>query len=158
LFKNTEVKRIQEAPYQFLQDTTLNGTYFFVDGTLNFGQEEFNELLKFVDRGNDIFMSTNGVRIDTFNLSTRQLATNVFKEYTYYKLLNKSLDTTEISFDRKTNNLFFNKIDTLKTTALGKLIIKNSDSVKETEGINFIKYKHGKGHFYFHTFPQAFTN
>lgn len=158
LFKNTEVKRIQQAPYQFLQDTTLNGTYFFVDGTLNFGQEEFDELLKFVDRGNDIFMSTNGVRIDTFNLATKQLVTNAFKEQTYYKLLNKSLDTTEIFFDRKTSNLYFYKIDTLKTTVLGKLILKNSDSVKETEGTNFIKYQHGKGNFYFHIFPQAFTN
>ena len=158
LFKDTEVRIINKVPYQFLKDTTLKGTYFFVNGTLNFGKEEFNEILKFVERGNDVFMSTNGASIDTLHLQTKQLATNVFKERSFYQLLNKHLDTTEITFDRKTSNIVFSEIDTLKTTVLGKLIIKNSDSIKEAEGINFIKYTHGKGKFYFHTFPLAFTN
>lgn len=158
LFKNTEVRKIKQAPFEFLKDTTLTGTYFFVDGALNFGKEEFYKLLKFVERGNEVFISTNAVTIDTLGLDTKQLTTSTFKEYSYYKLLNKYLDTTEIPFDKKTSNSFFYKIDTLKTTALGKLIIKDKDSVKVEEGINFIKYNHGKGVFYLHTFPQVFTN
>ncbi|WP_347175049.1 DUF4350 domain-containing protein [Polaribacter uvawellassae] len=158
LFKETEIKTITEPPYQFLKDTTQNGTYFFVDGALNFGEVEFEELLKFVARGNEVFMSTNGANIDTLNLKTKQLATSFFKEESFYKLLNKNLDTTEYMFDRKNSNIVFSEIDTLKTTVLGKLIIKDSDSIKGAEGINFIKYKHGRGQFYFHTFPLAFTN
>ncbi|MFN0729493.1 DUF4350 domain-containing protein [Polaribacter gochangensis] len=158
LFKDTEFKTITEPPYQFLKDTTQKGTYFFVDGTLNFGKVEFEELLQFVARGNEVFMSTNGVNIDTLNLKTKQLATHFFKEASFYKLLNKNLDTTEYKFDRKNSNLVFSEIDTLKTTVLGKLIIKDSDSIKGAEGVNFIKYKYGKGQFYFHTFPLAFTN
>jgi hypothetical protein len=158
LFRGTEVKTINQAPYQFLQDTTKNGTYFFLNGTLNFGKEEFNELLKFVERGNDVFMSTNGASIDTLGLETKQLVSNAFKEHAYYKLLNTNLDTTTYAFDRKNSNLVFSKIDTLKTTVLGALVIKNSDTVNEATGINFIKTMHGKGHFYFHTLPLAFTN
>ena len=158
LFKNTEVRTINQSPYQFLKDTTQNGTYFFVNGTLNFGKVEFNELLKFVERGNDVFMSTNGAKIDTLNLETKQLATNVFKELSFYKLLNKNLDTTTYAFDKKNTNIIFTEIDTLKTTVLGKLMIKDSDAVQAASGVNFIKLKHGKGQFYFHTFPLAFTN
>lgn len=158
LFKNTTVTTINRPPYQFLQDTTQNGTYFFVNGTLNFGKEEFNELLKFAARGNDVFMSTNGATIDTLGLATKQLASNTFKEHAYYKLLNTSLDTTAFAFDRKNSNLIFSEIDTLKITVLGKLLLKNSDSVVVGSGANFIKVKHGKGQFYFHTLPLAFTN
>lgn len=158
LFKDTEIQTINQSPYQFLQDTTKNGTYFFLNGTLNFGKEEFNELLKFVERGNDVFMSTNGASIDTLGLETKQLVSNAFKEHAYYKLLNINLDTTTYSFDRKNSNLVFSKIDTLKTTVLGALVIKNSDTVNAATGINFIKTTHGKGHFYFHTLPLAFTN
>ena len=158
LFKNTEVRTINQSPYQFLKENQENGTYFFVNGTLNFGKAEFDELLKFVARGNDVFMSTNGAKIDTLNLETGQLATNVFNERSFYKLLNKNLDTTTYGFDKKNSNIVFKEIDTLKTTVLGNLIIKNSDSVQEATGANFIKLKHGKGEFYFHTFPLAFTN
>lgn len=158
LFKNTEVRTITQPPYQFLKDTTQNGTYFFVNGTINFGKEEFNELLKFVARGNDVFVSTEGANIDTLHLETKQLATNVFRERSFYKLLNKHLDTTTYAFDKKNSNIVFTEIDTLKTTVLGRLMIQNSDSVQEASGVNFIKYLHGKGQFYFHTFPLAFTN
>ena len=158
LFKDTEIETINQPPYQFLQDTTRKGTYFFVNGTLNFGKEEFNELLKFVEKGNAVFMSTNGATIDTLGLKTKQLTTNALREHLYYKLLHKKLDTTTYAFDRENSNLVFSEIDTVKTTVLGKLIIKNTDSIEEATGINFIKTKHGKGHFYFHTLPLAFTN
>jgi len=158
LFKDSEFKTIQQPPYQYLKDTTQNGTYFFVNGTINFGKDEFNELLKFIERGNDVFISTNGANIDTLSLETKKLTTSAFKEQSYFKLLNKNLDTTTYNFDNRNSNIVFSEIDTLKTTVLGKLIIKNSDSIFEGEGVNFIKYKHGKGQFYFHTFPLAFTN
>lgn len=158
LFKNSEIKTINQPPYQFLKDTTQNGTYFFVDGLINFGKEEFNELLKFVARGNEVFLSTDGANIDTLHLKTTQLTTSIFNEQSFYKLLNKNLDTTEFAFDRANSNIVFSEIDTLKSTVLGKLIIKRSDSIKGADGVNFIKYQFGKGQFYFHTFPLVFTN
>ena len=158
IFPDTELKTIRRPPYLLLKDSTEVGTYFFVDGALGFGKEEFNEIMKFVDRGNDVFMSTNGAFIDTLGLETRSLTTTAFKEQTYYKHLNKQLDTSEYVFDRAVSKMYFTEVDTLKTTALGSLIIKNSDEEVVGEGINFIKYKHGKGNFYIHVFPEAFTN
>jgi len=158
LFSNKKVKEIHQSPYLFLKDSTNKGTYFFVDAKLDFGKDEFNELLLFVDRGNDVFISTNGVHIDTLNLKTKQLSTTAFEENAYQKLVNKNLDKKEYHYDRDFSKAYFSKIDTLKTTVLGELIIKNEKDSIVSRKPNFIKTKNGKGYFYLHTFPQAFTN
>jgi len=158
LFSNKGVTDVHQSPYLFLKDSTNRGTYFFVDNALNFGKDEFNELLKFVDRGNDVFISTNGVHIDTLNVETKQLSTTAFEENAYQKLVNKSLDKKEYHFDRDFSKAYFSKTDTLKTTILGELIIKNENDSIVSSKPNFIKTKFGKGTFYLHTFPQAFTN
>jgi len=158
LFANKKIRDVYESPYLFLKDSINKGTYFFVDENLNFGEDEFNELLKFVARGNTIFMSTNSVTIDTLNIKTKYLSTSAFEEKAYQKLVNKNLDTNEYQFDRDFPKTYFSSIDTLKTTILGELVIRNEkDSVVSNEP-NFIKTKFGKGAFYLHTFPQAFTN
>jgi len=158
LFAQKKVRNVHQSPYLFLKDTTNNGTYFFVDGNLNFGEEEFNQLLSFVNRGNDVFISTNGAHIDTLNVKTKQLSTLSFEEKIYQKLVNKKLNTTEYHFDRDSPKTYFSKIDTLKTTVLGALIIKNENGSIVSSKPNFIKTTFGKGNFYLHTFPQAFTN
>ena len=53
-FTDKKVRDVYQSPYVFLKDSTNAGTYFFVDGKLNFGEEEFNELLKFAARGNNV--------------------------------------------------------------------------------------------------------
>jgi len=153
LFSKKGVRDVYQSPYLFLKNSTSNGTYFFVDGKLNFGKDEFNELLKFVNRGNDVFISTNGVHIDTLNVKTKQLSTTAFEEKAYQKI-----DTNEYHFDRDFPKAYFSKIDTLKTTILGEFVIKNENDSIVSSKPNFIKTKFGKGNFYLHTFPQAFTN
>lgn len=158
LFADKKVRDVYQSPYLFLKDSTNKGTYFFVDGKLNFGKEEFNELLKFVETGNDVFIATNGIHIDTLNVKTKQLSTTAFEEKAYQKLVNKNLNTNEYHFDRDFSKAYFSKIDTLKTTVLGELLIRNEKDSVVSRKPNFIKTKFGKGTFYLHTFPQAFTN
>ena len=158
IFKNTEVRSIQDSPYVFLQDSTRKGTYFFVNESFNFGKSEFDQLKAFVARGNDVFLSGNDLSVKSLNLETKQLATTLFKENSYYKLLNKQLDTAAYAFDRENKNIVFSKIDSTKTTLLGKLLIKDTEDTQMFSGVNFIRYKHGKGVFYFHTMPYVFTN
>ena len=73
LFPSSEIKTIEIPPYIYLADTTRVGTYFFVDNALNFGDAEFFRLMKFVERGNDVFISTHGMNIDTLNFETERL-------------------------------------------------------------------------------------
>ncbi|WP_456376208.1 DUF4350 domain-containing protein [Lutibacter sp.] len=158
LFPATEIKNVTTPPYTYLEDTTRVGTYFFVDEALNFGDAEFFRLLKFVARGNDVFISTHGVNIDTLNFETERLVSNNFDEKVFFKLKNKAFKNKEFLFDRPFINQVFTKIDTLNTTILGITGYLNKDNERTEEGVNFVKYTYGKGTIYFHTFPEVFTN
>ena len=158
IFPKTKINDIKIAPYVFLQDSTKQGTYVFIDAALNFGEDEFNELLQFVNRGNDVFISTHGVTIDTLNLESESLYSTAIEETLFFKLMNKNLSTKEFSFDRNFSNTTFTKIDTASAIILGKTGFVNQNEKRVAEGVNFIKQPYGKGTFYLHTFPEAFTN
>ena len=158
LFPKTEVSSVNIPPYIFLQDTSLVGTYFFVDEKLNFGDDEFLRLMNFVNRGNDVFISTHGMNIDTLNFETERLISKNLDEKLFFKLLNTSFKGKEYSFKRPLVNQVFTKIDTLNTTVLGISGYVNENEERTEEGVNFVKYKYGKGNFYLHTFPEVFTN
>lgn len=157
IFPKTTIKEIHKSPYLFLKDTTQNGTYFFVDGNINFDKDEFNEILSFVNRGNDVFIATNGIFIDTLGLKTKRLNATTFNEDYYHRLVNKHFPKKTYHFNRDFSKIYFSKIDTLQTKMLGEIIL-NDDGVEENSEVNFIKVPFGKGHFLLHTFPEAFTN
>lgn len=158
LFSTTEIRDVQISPYVKLKDSTLKGTYLFINDYINFGEEEFNSLLQFVDRGNDVFIATNGANIDSLQLETKNIETNEFNELIQLELENPNLDATKINFENKILKLGFKKFDTLSTEVLGKINVFDIDGNLEEEQVNFIRYNAGKGNFYFHLFPHAFTN
>jgi len=158
VLKTDDIADIPIAPYVYLSDSTRTGTYIFIDNAINFGEEEFDRLLSFVDRGNDVFISTHGANIDTLNLITEKAHTVSFEEKPFFKLYNKQLSKKEFEFDRPLYNTYFTSVDSLNTVALGKTGYYNEVDERISEGLNFIKVQHGKGHFYMHTFPEAFTN
>jgi len=157
LFPN-KIEDVHTPPYIYLEDSTRVGTYFFVDEALNFGDSEFIRLLEFVERGNDVFISTHGIQIDTLNFKTERLVSKNLDEKVFFKFKNKVFKGKEYSFDRPFVNHVFTKIDTLNTTVLGITGYVNAQGERTEEGVNFVKFSYGKGHFYFHTFPEVFTN
>lgn len=158
LFTKKGVKEIWQSPYVYLQDSTKKGTYFFVDNAVNFGKDEFNELLKFTERGNDVFIATTSAFIDTLNIETRVANSSAFEQKTFVKLTNKTFKNKEYKFDRDFKKSVFHKIDTAKTTVLGTLVLRNEKDSIIGESSNFIKVKNGKGNVFIHVFPEAFTN
>ncbi|MFK5957759.1 MAG: DUF4350 domain-containing protein [Lutibacter sp.] len=158
LFSSVEIENIKIPPYSYLEDTTHIGTYFFVDEAINFGNAEFLHLMKFVERGNEVFISTHGMNIDTLNFETERLVSKNLDEKVFFKFKNKVFKGKEYSFDRPFINQVFTKIDTLNTTVLGITGYVNAANERTEEGINFVKFSYGKGNFYFHTFPEVFTN
>jgi hypothetical protein len=99
LFSTAKINKVKIPPYVFLQDSTKQGTYVFIDDAINFGEDEFNKLLQFVKRGNDVFISTHGVQIDTLGLETEHLSSTALDEIPFFKLINKNL-STNISYHR----------------------------------------------------------
>ena len=158
LFPNTEVKDIELSPFMKLRDKSVTGTYFFVNDVVNFGEDEFRLLMEFVERGNDVFISTEGANVDTLNLETKVVTTRGFFRSLELKMSNPNLDTVPQAFNDNLSKLGFTEIDTLNTEVLGTIRLLTSDNSVDREEVNFIRRKHGKGNFYFHLFPFAFTN
>ena len=158
LFSEDQLKDINQAPYTKLQDSTLKGTYFFLNNVINFSEAEMNRLLDFVDRGNNVFISTSGANVDTLNLSTKVINTLATSEKMRLKLLNPHLDTIAREFKTTINKLYFDEIDTLQTEVLGKIQVFDDQNKLEREEVNFVRRKYGNGYFYFHLYPYAFTN
>jgi hypothetical protein len=158
LFPNTKINNTNLPPYQYLKESKRKGAYVFIDEAINFDKVTFKKLLSFVERGNTVFLSTTGCNIDTLGLKTKVLYTKSLDDKPFFKLYSPSYNNKEYSFDRNFTNIVFSKIDTLKTTILGQSGFVNADGERNASGANFIKYKHGNGYFYFHTFPKAFTN
>ncbi|UMB61577.1 DUF4350 domain-containing protein [Lutibacter sp. A80] len=158
ILPTTNITTVDIPPYVYLQDTTRVGTYLFVDEAINFGDAEFLRLMEFVARGNDVFISTHGMNIDTLNFETERLISKNLDEKVFFKQLNKAFKGKEYTFDRPFINQVFTKIDTVNTTVLGITGYVNEDEERTEEGINFVKHTYGKGNFYLHTFPEVFTN
>jgi len=158
LFPASKINTSFEPPFLHLKDATLTGTYFFVDDAINFGKDEFNRLMQFVKRGNDVFIANHGIHIDTLGFKTERLMGKDLNEKVFFKFKNNAFNNKEFSFDKKFNNQVFTKVDTLNTTVLGFTGYVNNENKRSAEGVNFVKYNYGKGHFYFYTFPEVFTN
>lgn len=158
IFAKTKIENIKIPPYIFFQDSTKYGTYVFIDNGINFGKVEFEKLLQFVKRGNDVFISTHGINVDTLNLKTKSLSSTALDQVPFFKLMNNSLSTKEFTFDRDFSNFVFTKIDTSSTIILGKTGYVNKNEERVAEGFNFVKHPFGNGNLYLHTFPEAFTN
>ncbi|SDX86222.1 protein of unknown function [Lutibacter oricola] len=159
LFSNSEITSITEPPYLFLkQKEESNKTYVFINNQISFGDAEIAELMKFVESGNDVFISSHSINIDTLNIETALLDTDNFEQKSIFKFKNKVFKNKEYTFDRFFSNTVFDEFDAENTTVLGITAFLDKNDNRTDQGINFIKFKHGDGNFYLHTFPEVFTN
>ncbi len=163
-FKEDNFKDINQPPYEFLTDNdTITGTYFFVNGHIDFGEDELNKILSWVEKGNTLFISAKSIEsnlLDTLNLENDNLLSlNDISTKPIVELTNTNLkESSPFLYDRDTDNPYFRSIDTIHTTALGVMQLYNDTlKIKEPQ-INYIKQAFGDGEVLLHTFPEAFGN
>lgn len=161
LFKNTVIEKIQKDPYEFLKDSTYthNSVYIFINDELFFDDMQSNAILKYVEKGNTVFISSRSmgyVLRDTlhFEISSNY---NILEEELHPQFFSPSLKQDSLpSFKKGVFKASFVEIDTLKTTALG--YYKAEDSESELGDLNYIKVNFGKGKFLLHNLPESFSN
>ncbi|MFK7782837.1 DUF4350 domain-containing protein [Psychroserpens sp.] len=169
LFTDTKIINLESPPYQYLSESdSLNGTYLFVNGYVEFGDTELDELLDWTSKGNTLFIASEDFEeqlLDTLHLKTDVLSIfDVEGDNFQLQLSNTALDTSTVSFDKSNYMSYFNVIDTLKTSVLGTIkgyeINEDTeeDSIKIEIPIHTIKQPFGNGSIVLSTFPQAFTN
>lgn len=149
-------------PFEFLSDSTQNGTLFFVNEHVFFGEDEGEKILDFVSRGNNLFIASE--KIEPFLLDTLGLDTEIvnddenFDNLHSFNLSDSNLHTAEnYLLEKSRDNYYFSKLDSTATVLGTTNFVKNKDSI-DTERPNFIGVPFGKGKIFLLTFPEAFTN
>ncbi|SRX75820.1 DUF4350 domain-containing protein [Aequorivita antarctica] len=159
LFKNAEIEKVIKDPYEFLVDSTYaqNSAYIFINDEILFDERQADEILKYVENGNTVFVSSRSfgsILADSLQIYGATVY-NILEEEIHPKFFSPSLKQDSLpSFKKGVFKASFIEIDTLKTTALGYY---ESESPK-LEEINYIKVNYGKGKFLLHYLPETFSN
>ncbi|MEY8848424.1 DUF4350 domain-containing protein [Psychroserpens sp. XS_ASV72] len=161
LFPESKVQEIRATPYEYFddyyswEDTTYltTGTYMVIDEFPEIDNTSAQELMDFASFGNDIFMSSNYFPenlMDSLGIETQNDYS--FSGKAELSFTNPTFANDSITIEKGLSNIYFSKIDTFYTTVLGYQKFADSSYV------NYIKTSWGKGYFYLHLQPIAFTN
>ncbi|MCA0132305.1 DUF4350 domain-containing protein [Winogradskyella alexanderae] len=155
---------VERPPFEFLKNDSVNGSYLFYNGGINFGEDELERILNWVDKGNTLLVAATDFEkalLDTLHLRTKSVNTvdNFNNEY-QVQLVNPYLNNSvAYKFDRPNTFFHFNKIDTSQTQVLGFIDkFHGENKTVQDSLINIIKQPFGEGQIILSTFPQAFTN
>ncbi|MDR1652107.1 MAG: hypothetical protein LBS01_00375 [Prevotellaceae bacterium] len=137
--------------------TFTDGAYLIFGNYSDLSAPDQNELLRFVQNGNDAFLLAAQLpEIISDSLKIKILSHMFFSDSEYKKvkfhLANPNFPDTVFKFPKRYDLTFFSRIDTANVTVLGYFSINNARK------INFIKQQYGKGYFYINLFPRAFGN
>jgi len=154
---------MRQPPFENLRDTTLSGTYFFVNDNLSFDTAELERMFAWVAKGNTVFASAtyhSMPLLDTLqlNVETAWLPDQLGTE-PMLKLVNPTFTAKgPYHIERDRVMRYFSEIDTLSHTVLGVSQPFN-DTLEITQPlVNFIKAPIGEGTIYLHTQPEVFSN
>jgi len=161
LFPESKVQDIDVTPYEYFDDyyswedsTYLTtGNYILIDELSKIDNPSAQELLDFASFGNNIFISSNyfpAKLMDSLGFETKN--DFAFNGRATLYLTNPALAKDSITIKKGSTKFYFEKHDSLNTTVLGRQ--KFGDSLYT----NYIKTRWGKGHFFLHLQPVAFTN
>jgi len=168
IFPGQPVHEVNESLYNILADRDSMGTsnYLIINDFLELDQQEAKQLLKYVNRGNDVFIAATSFGrylSDTLNLAVASLYT-IKEDTLLLQLTNPIFQKKEYSLSRGSYHTHFTSLDTLNTVVLGHISYAGIREIQDTvprerkKDPNFIKVKYGKGYFFLNTSPQAFTN
>ena len=167
LFPENEIKTVDESLYNLMseRDTNATSNYILINNGIDLDEQEYNEVLDYVNDGNSVFMATSWFGhylSDTLNLQT-SYAYTVSEDSIYTHLTNNSFETEKFAYKRAIRNQHFVSVDSLNTTILGNITFLEEEDLIGTERKkvtkpNFIKVKFGNGNFFLNTTPEAFSN
>ncbi|WP_411031755.1 DUF4350 domain-containing protein [Spongiimicrobium sp. 3-5] len=171
LFPDNPLESFSIGPFEVLSESDSLGrsNYLFINNGINLDAQETNQLLKFVDRGNDVFMASTyfgQFLSDTLNLNIGYNYT-VLEDTVTVSLTNRAFSDKAFYYTRGMNKSHFTSVDSTKTTILGHIRFNPEvnflseeiiDSTTETKAVNYIKVAFGAGNFYLNTTPEAYSN
>ncbi|MEH6408524.1 MAG: DUF4350 domain-containing protein [Leeuwenhoekiella sp.] len=160
-----KIEEVNIPPFEFLEDSTVSGTYFFINNSVYFDETEAEKILEWIGKGNTLFVSATSMSsllLDSLKLKTKYFnETKNLKKRPLVNLSNPQLHNNKpYRLNKDVGTVYFNEIDTAHTVVLGEydFIRDNDSSTIKKPKVNFIKVPYKLGNVVLHTFPQAFTN
>jgi len=159
-----KAQKVNRSPFEFLNaNTDIQGTYFFVDRHIEFGEAELNTMLDWISDGNTLFMASEGFEqqlLDTLGLDTGDLYIDLNEERSYrHRLVHPKLRAGDGAIFRKDDYAsYFKKIDTANTIIIGSVASLSKDKAVGDNYFNVVERKFGDGEIILSCFPKAFTN
>ncbi|MES2730963.1 MAG: DUF4350 domain-containing protein [Bacteroidota bacterium] len=155
IFPNQAIRTATNTIYEELElpdSSQALANYLFIDNTFQPGEEDVHSLLEWVSEGNNVFIAAEqfgGKIADTLKLKT-EFDFQTFTDSFPVNFVNPTLQLAKgYTFSRVNTPMYFARLDTLRSLVLGV------DSLNRP---NFIQTNWGKGHFFLHSLPLAFTN
>lgn len=137
--------------YEFFEKThPLNSNFIFVTYSISLSDVDIDKILKYARIGNNVFISASEFSqniMDSLEFETGFDFSN--PDSIYLKLANPVFKNKKYYYKESFDNNYFSSFDTINTTILGK---------NNSEKVNFVKIKYGKGNFFINLEPLAFTN
>ena len=163
LEKVAKVEQVNIPPFEFLEDTSTTGTYFFLNASVGIDAAELNKLLKWVEKGNTAVISASYISyplLDTLKITNDQkIRKNGLENIPQYNFANKDLRSEKYyEFNRDHTLEYFDSLNGKQQKVLGIAKVKDDNSVQNDSLANFVESKFGEGRFLLHSSPQAFTN
>ncbi|EGV44258.1 DUF4350 domain-containing protein [Bizionia argentinensis JUB59] len=160
-FSSNPLETSDKSIYEVLNNSSdfSNTTLILINDYIGLEKESSEALLKFVENGNTVFISTAmafGKFADTLNIKMKSDNDGFLKQPSKSIFASKSLGSNGQVFDDVIENSYITSIDTTNALVLGYL----ENEEKTLEEINFIKTPFGEngGAFYIHANPFAFSN
>lgn len=166
LIENTKIEYLNKNIYDYLYNYPFkerSANYICIkNSAYRINKNGISSLLKFVAEGNDAFLALNyfsSVLKDSLEISVKNLDSladynnNLLRDLSgKLSLENKSFKKNTFLYNRNLRKNYFTSFNKNKTIVLGTQKIDNENKPV------FIKIYHGKGAFYLHLQPVAFTN
>lgn len=151
IFPGSTVTNTNSSVYnEFHNGGLLPGNYLIIAKAVSFSKLDFDEMLKYIKAGNNVFISTmewNGHLADTLKIETR---TDYLKKNPELNFTNSKIkQANNYKFDKGINSQYFSEFDTAKAIVIGKNAYGKS---------NLLSFKFGKGNLYVCANPLLFTN
>lgn len=158
-----KIRQVQRPPFEFLlRNDTIQGTYFFANASVQFGDTELEAVLDWVNKGNSVFIASESFDqqlLDTLNLERSSLYNQDELTPTFYhELTNPYLNSGIFPFEKDYYTPIFKSIDTINTVVLGEVHTRADSTLTPIKNVSVIKQAFGKGEIILSTFPKAFTN
>jgi hypothetical protein len=168
LFPDSGIRSVQVTPHELLRSEAFEQTtYIFINDAFEPDPTEAKSLLDFVENGNQIFISADGIggvladtlRIETsFNFILPD--SGIIDEVSYLSgvsnndsvsinFVNPALKSAGYHYKRGTVSHSFEHYDSSRSVILG---------INDRQQVNYLKVPWGAGAFWLNSVPHAFTN